>query len=186
MRKASISVIACLLSACGVYNVQSLAPTTYEQYGFNVDFPNGQARLKAEDYASTFGNVKRTELLADQLNLVTDGISPCTRETYFIVRYFELPVQHKDKSATDLLRTAKADALKDKNLSLSKEKDIQLSGHPGLELEIEAYKGAAFVAQRIYLRDHRIYTQLVSTTSKQCLESEKNLQFMNSFQFTSL
>lgn len=185
MRRTSIALITCLLSGCGLYNVQALAPTMYTEYGFSVDFPSGKSRVKTQNYASAFGDVKRTELVADQLNLLTDKVSPCTRETYFIVRFFDLPVRYQGNSTTDLLRTAKADALVDRNLSLLEEKDVQLNGHPGLELEVEAYKGAAFLAERIYLRDHRIYAQLVSTTSRQCLQDKKNVQFMNSLQFTS-
>jgi hypothetical protein len=185
MKKASIALIACLLSASCVYNVQPLAPTTYADYGFSVDFPSGRSKLKTQDYDSTFGHVKRTELLADQLNLLTGNVSPCTQETYFIVRFYDLPAQYQENGPSDLLRMAKADVLKDQNLSLLTEKEIQLNGHPGVELTIEGYKGAAFLLQRIYLRDHKIYTQLVSTTRKQCLADEKNVQFMNSLQFTS-
>lgn len=184
-RAVWILASAFFLSGTGLYKVQSLATVSFPQYEFEVDFPKGKAKEKTADFASSFGNVKRTEFVADQLNLLTGNISPCTREGYFVVRFFPLPAQYEDVPEAELFQLAKADILRDSNLSVLEEKDVELDGYRGLELTIDAYKGRAFAVQRIYVHKHAIYTQAVSTTTKECLSDKKNVQFLSSFHFIS-
>ncbi len=145
---------------------------TASKYGFSINF------LAAPETKKKVVESKIGDITITTYNLEKEGFQ------YFVVAS-ELPkmIMTMMKPA-DILQQAKKDVIaRIKDVKIIAEKEIEIDGHPGLEIEaVGTYKGTmSYSAMRLYIIDNKpIHLLTVSEKSKK--DRAKMYKFLDSFE----
>jgi hypothetical protein len=100
------------------------------------------------------------------------------QKTMYVVTYNDMPAGVTEATSKFLFDTV----TKNFGPAVKMKKDIQLDGHPGIELELERMQGhdAIAITDRIYLVDRRMY-QVMASAAKDKKDPVQFAKFLDSF-----